>query len=313
MLDMKFQILSEKFGKDVRYEKGAKPLAGNVDSSGRLGVTHVLGAVFYNDDDGNLKLYREKTRSEFNLGGGRFIGTNFEGLGVVIQGEGNLIFWERKNLQNLMIPLAKRWESADEFRSVLITRGSVFFTAPDGIENHDLFRYDYIKRKVHPLLKGATQHLVDARPDGKRLLLASSDGAPYSIVEGKTGKILDVRFPDPTLLDPKGLQIFGFTSSPDEFIATKGGAILILSRKGKKIESRIISGKNEDCCPEAFNPSRSRLLYSAKGCTYYVLDLKTRKEKRVNQSPLIMVSPCFSEDGKGIYYIRFDGLFCAPI
>jgi hypothetical protein len=311
-LDLKFRMLTDDFQKSSRCD-GGRLLAERLDPASSLGVTRLLGSVFFNDADGSLILYRTRSGDTFHLGRDRLTDVNFEGLGLVVESGGALYFWEKKNLQNIRMKLAKPWEREGDGRRVFVSEKAVFYHAPlqgGAPAMRCLMRYDYINRKKSTLLKSTPLLARDMTQDGRYLLMEDSKGESFRVFDTAKGEFLS-----DAPLPPQGWKVFAFGEKPGSYYVYgdgKAGLWRAGIGGGMTPIGRGMGGKG-GIKPLATSAGGKKLLFAARDGACYVYDPATGREDPVKGAPARMGCPRFSPDGKGIYFVRFDCLLYAPV
>lgn len=312
LVNLKFEILRKKFIDEVdlvdfKRNTQIKRLAGRVKLESNLGSAPELKSLLFNRDDGELMVYQVRTEKLFETGKYNLIASNYEGLGLVVESGGTLAFWEKKNLQNKTRVLARMWDVQPPYRKVLVTRDSVYFMKTSTEEGYDLMRYDYINRKIFPVVHNTKLYLKDVTSDGKYLLLLTpARGEGFEVVEAKTARKLKV---DPALLSSPSMEIFSFYRGPRSFLTAENGIIRSAGQTPEEYKVEI-SAKSKKFEPIVYDKETLNLLcVDPEKSVYYIFNLPQEEETLVDDSPMELRQPVFFPAGDGFYFLRFDDLF----
>ncbi len=308
-VDVRMRILEEEVLNRVvnNGAPGAEILAEMVDSSKNIGITREMESVFFNTTDGQLNILRMGSRSRFPLGNINFVESNFEGLGLVVEDQGNLYFWERKNLQNRMFPLAEPWVDPGPRRRVIVRGDSVYFMAPEGKGDYSVNRYDYVNREIHPVVGSTPGYIIDVTDDDEYILIGEhQEYRIASIFYSHSGHQMGTKFP--FMPDPPW-RAFGFHQDSLRVLAHNEGFLNLFYLDGNDGMKLIRIAQNlPGVIPEAVSPDGRRLLFSSRGI-YFIYEFETEEIRPLSRKPLKMINPRFCYDGSSIIFTRFDGLY----
>ncbi len=345
-LDIKFDILKQKYGKKEAYINEADTtkmwkLASNVDFRGQLAAPYAKDFLLFNKADGTLAGILLKNEKEVTLGKYQLVASNENGLGLAVEYDEGLIFWEKQYVANHIEVLAEEWETDTRYQNVFITyKSNVFFTRPTENGKHELMNYNYADRKLTTLLPETDNYLKAISNYGTYLLLISPEEDNFEIYSVETGEM--IKEIDTALKKEAGKIISfvredsGFSQPPTKLLMVDGNRLFIKDFSGEEYD--IVSSAPGEIVPLHVNFFQQSLIFTIKNTNiYYITNIYLNQDRQraitrsrnsileypptsnsdkqkisalqINKNPVIMHKPRLSRDYNRIYFFRLDDVF----